>query len=91
MILERPLKASIPPEGLDSQYSGNHESHDVLTKLCIVCTAGVRQQELVLKFPVKGRVVILLGGRLSSYNEICSDVEFPLRHPAILVFRACDE
>ena len=36
-------------------------------------------------------MVILLGGRLSPYNEIRPDVEFPLRHPAILVFRALDE
>lgn len=54
-------------------------------------TAGVKQQELDLKFPVKGRVVMLLGGRLSPYNEIHSDVEFPCRHPAILAFKALDE
>lgn len=75
---------------LYSRDSESYESCDVLAKLWIIWTAREKQQELALKFPVKGKVVILLGGKLSPYKEMCSDIEFPLSHPAILVFRAPD-
>lgn len=50
----------------------------------------VKQQRLALKSLVKGRVVIPLDGKLSFYNGVCSDVEFPLRQQDILLFKALD-